>query len=221
MRPPSSLHMESIAQLFLHHAGNGAPDEALARIENDMLAACEAAEALAEGVVAVLADESLEESARIAEARRLTVVHAETAAVRLDAARVLARTELAKLAEIMVSPTGDNSNELKLAAQIRTALRTMPPDQRDFAIQAAIEKNDHVVLVAALGGAAAQIGMTDQDRALHLVEWRRRAFPAEMARHDRLEQAAAAIESAGAAMVGWVGRLTSNPRGAVAEAAME
>jgi hypothetical protein len=122
----------------------------------------------------------------------------EKAARGLDSARARALQELDRIENKMVPPPVNPA----LASEIRSALRRMPG--RDKLISKAIHDGDDTTMAALASGPSWLSGITESDLALRMSVWRKRKFPDETARLERLRKAAEALDRAGGALVTYI-----------------
>jgi hypothetical protein len=223
IRPPLAANEAAIARLFPRdpRTGEPIPDATLDGALTAMRSARLAGEQIAALVEAVRRDPTRSGPAGLVELRRAVPSIGERAARALDAGAEQLRRAVSGLEAEMAPKPPASPEQLQIAGEIRAALARMDPTARAKALGDAIAAGDEAVVSAALRGGGLLVGMSSEQVAGLRQRWSAARHPEAYARAERLNRALAAVETAGQAVVGFVGAAISGPGAEAAVAAAD
>lgn len=217
---PLALHP---ATLERHHGADPITraqvrDDVVAALANAVGSAQAASQKLLDAKKTLAVDPTLTPAARALRVRELALAVGDRHAPALDRARAQTVATISKL-ETESLPAAPRD---AIAAEIRNAIRAMPPKARGRAIEAALASQDAATIGAIL--AAPSPLLTGVDPAVIETlkpRWRKAAHPEAAERLERLGKALEDLDRAGMALLTFTTRLSQNSEATAAEAARE
>jgi hypothetical protein len=127
-----------------------------------------------------------------------------SATLQLDAALVAGRRVVAEAAALAPEAPRD-AKDVLLAGEIRQKLASMSPAERGRMIE-----NDDRVASAAFNAPPMLSGLGEAEQEALRDRWRRKRYPAQVARAERLQRAMPDVEQAGEVLLSCFGSLTDS-----------
>lgn len=217
-RWPVNLSELMIARHFARGVdGTVIPDDVLSRMHDAAKFARETVESIVKTHDAIMADAMQTPLANARRSRTATWAQFLKATAALDAASTAGKVTIAGLKAAMALPVATTPLEAFAAADLGSALRSMPAAERRAILDEAVASKNKDVLRAIRPNAPWAAGLNASQLGMLEMTWQRTHFSSELDRISRLERAAADLHSMGTASLAWMGSIHDDEKIADAE----
>jgi hypothetical protein len=197
----------SLTEAFIS-AADADEDEILGEIRDVMKASREAAEHALDGVAKVKANAMQTPAQNAKQARELAWSFFQKEAPKIDSARERADKTMEKILRDTFAPAAPKDVAGAMcASEIRARLAALGHDARAKAIHDAIESGQDDIISAITHGPVLLSGLGPAERDARLDQWRRKRFPQELARLEKLRKAYTALDRGTALFRGFIADL--------------
>ncbi|MBN8982053.1 MAG: hypothetical protein J0I29_12375 [Rhizobiales bacterium] len=217
---PLSMHEDIIERHFARDATTNlkVSDVEIEAIRDAALAGREAAAKMLDVRANIMANQMATPIANEKNARETIYKIWEVVAKKVDVAVERANKKRSAIMEkIAAPPQPKDLPGTMVAAEIRATLASMSAVKRKEALSHAIASSEDAVLAAAINAPQILTGLTQAEKEMLLVLWRKTRFPAEVDLADRLENAMADVLRGAEALMKFQFGLTDQSRIEAAE----